>query len=175
MSHTIETFRSMLAPLPAYWIFLAESVPDDLIRRPAAEGEWSALQCLSHLLDTERMVFPARVRVFLSGGDSFAAFDPDEEGTDYSQMSAPQVAQEFARYRRENLQLLGQVQPQHLLQEARHSELGMVTLEEMLNEWVAHDLNHTVQAERALMQAFIPGSGPWRHYFRDHDIEMDDR
>jgi hypothetical protein len=30
---------------------------------------------------------------------------------------------------------------------------------------------HLVQAERALMQGFIPDTGPWRHYFVDHDIE----
>jgi hypothetical protein len=40
----------------------------------------------------------------------------------------------------------------------------------MLNEWVAHDFNHTIQAQRALMQPFIPTSGPWRHYFIDHDL-----
>jgi DinB superfamily len=170
MSNSIETLRGMLVSAPAYWTYLAENVPDEIMRRPAAQGEWSALECLYHLLDAERMVFPVRVRVFLSGGDSFVAFDPDKEGTDYSQMPPVQVAQEFARLRRETLQLLGQVQPEHLRQEARHSELGMVTLEEMLNEWVAHDFNHTIQAERALMQAFIPASGPWRHYFKDHDL-----
>lgn len=30
---------------------------------------------------------------------------------------------------------------------------------------------HVVQAERAVMQAFIPSSGPWRFYFADHDAE----
>jgi len=41
----------------------------------------------------------------------------------------------------------------------------------MLNQWAAHDTMHLVQAERAVMQAFIPESGPWRHYFVDHDVE----
>jgi hypothetical protein len=27
---------------------------------------------------------------------------------------------------------------------------------------------HTVQAERALMQPFIQGCGPWQVYFTDH-------
>jgi hypothetical protein len=160
----------MLASLPAYWISLTENVPDEIIRRPAADGEWSALQCLCHLLDTEHMVFPARVSVYLAGGDAFPAFNPDEEGTDYSTMPAQQVAQAFARYRGENLQLLAEVKPEHLPRTAAHSELGPVTLEQLLNEWVSHDFNHTIQAERALMQAFIPGSGPWRHYFVDHDL-----
>jgi hypothetical protein len=30
-------------------------------------------------------------------------------------------------------------------------------------------LNHTIQAERALMQPFMLGCGPWRPFFRDHE------
>jgi hypothetical protein len=52
---------------------------------------------------------------------------------------------------------------------AGHPELGQVTLREMLNEWAAHDLMHTVQAERALMQPFVVGSGKWRGTFAAHD------
>ena len=44
------------------------------------------------------------------------------------------------------------------LPQARHQELGPVTLEQLLHEWAAHDLMHTVQAERALMQPFIEGA-----------------
>src|SRR5260221_14319361 len=40
----------------------------------------------------------------------------------------------------------------------------------LVHEWAAHDLMHTVQAERALMQPFVVGSGPWRSYFADHDV-----
>jgi hypothetical protein len=56
---------------------------------------------------------------------------------------------------------------------ARHPELGQVTLREMLNEWAAHDLMHTVQGERAVMQPFIVASGPWRSYFADHEAAAD--
>jgi hypothetical protein len=41
----------------------------------------------------------------------------------------------------------------------------------MLHQWVGHDLGHIVQAERALMQPFIAGSGPWRGFFEDDDVE----
>jgi hypothetical protein len=43
----------------------------------------------------------------------------------------------------------------------------------MIHQWAAHDLNHTVQAERALMQPFIAGPGPWRAAgnFADHDFD----
>jgi hypothetical protein len=52
---------------------------------------------------------------------------------------------------------------------AQHPRLGTVTLAEMLHTWAAHDLMHTVQAERALMQPFILGCGRWRPSFRDHE------
>ena len=42
--------------------------------------------------------------------------------------------------------------PDDLKRRARHAELGMVSLGEMVHEWAAHDLNHTVQAERAIMR-----------------------
>ena len=53
---------------------------------------------------------------------------------------------------------------------ARHPPLGPVTLAELLQTWAAHDLNHTVQAERALMRPFMRGCGPWRSFFQDHEI-----
>ena len=46
-----------------------------------------------------------------------------------------------------------------------------MTLREMLSEWAAHDLNHTIQAERALIQPFLHESGPWIVYFTDHLIK----
>jgi hypothetical protein len=37
-------------------------------------------------------------------------------------------------------------------------------------EWSALDLMHTVQGERALLQPFIDGCGPWKRYFSDHAV-----
>lgn len=50
--------------------------------------------------------------------------------------------------------------------------LGTVTLAQMLHTWAAHDLNHTIQAERALIQLFMLGCGPWRSFFRDHEVAI---
>jgi hypothetical protein len=53
---------------------------------------------------------------------------------------------------------------------AIHREYGPVQLGQLLHEWAAHDLMHTIQAERALMQPFVAKSGPWRVTFADHDV-----
>jgi hypothetical protein len=170
MSETmIAQVRAVLATTAERWEALTETLPADLLNRPAAPGEWSARQCLEHLLDTERQVFPVRLRAFLAGQD-FPGFNPDSESSDYRDKVPAELAAEFVRLRVENLTLLDHLTPQDLLRTARHAELGQVTLEQMLYKWAAHDFNHTIQAERALMQPFITGSGPWRFYFKDHDI-----
>ena len=107
-------------------------------------------------------------------GKDFPAFDPDKQGTQLStHPSPPELAAEFARLRAESLQALSRIQPSDLGRKARHQELGIVTMGEMVHEWAAHDLNHTVQAERAIMQPFIRGCGPWQKYFSDHMVRTE--
>jgi N-acetylglutamate synthase-like GNAT family acetyltransferase len=159
---------SVLSTTPERWINLTETLPKGLLAKRPAANQWSALECLHHLLDTERWVFPVRIRAFL-GGQNFPAFDPDTQGTKPDPArTGKDWAKEFAGLRGENLSLLKRVTPDDLIRKARHEELGMVTLGEMLHEWVGHDLMHMVQAERAMMQPFIKGCGPWQRYFVDH-------
>jgi DinB family protein len=169
MSNLLETVRGILATTAARWSSLTETLPVEVLTRTPAQSEWSAMGCLCHLLDTERWVFPARVQALLSG-KNFAAFDPDIQGTLYTTQLPEQLAEEFARLRKASLIELDRVTIQDLTRTAQHSELGTVSLRELLHEWAAHDLMHTVQAERAIMQPFILGSGPWRPFFQDHDV-----
>jgi uncharacterized damage-inducible protein DinB len=168
MSRLVTSVAAMLAAAPPRWNALASLDPELVARRPA-EGEWSAIETLSHVVDGERGVFLHRVLAIREGRD-FAAFDPDAEGSPVAR-SMRELAAEFAGLRAASLQELATLSDANLDRTARHAELGIVSMRELLNEWAAHDTMHIVQAERALIQAFIPGSGPWRFYFADHDVE----
>lgn len=171
MDNVLSAARAVLSTTAQRWLDVARLLPEELLSRAPAPGEWSAAECLGHLLDTERAVFPARVQAILAGHD-FANFDPDAQGTPPGLLPVGSMAAEFAQLRAGSLAALDHVRPADLARTARHSELGIVTLDELLHEWAAHDLMHTVQAERALMQPFIAGCGPWRPYFRDHDARL---
>ncbi len=167
MDNVLAWSRAVLTTTPSRWTGLTEALPVELLFQPPAPGEWSAVECLQHLVDTEE-IFPARVRYLLAGQD-FPAFDPDTQGTKVTSKQSPAaLAAEFARLRAQSLAVYAQVTPADLDRRARHQELGPVTLGELVHEWAAHDLMHTVQAERAMMQPFIRGSGPWQGYFADH-------
>jgi len=160
--------RTILTTTPNRWTDLTATLPPALLSLPPAVGEWSALECLQHLVDTERMVFPLRVKYLLAEQD-FPAFDPDSQGSAPIAEQAPAaLAKEFVRLRTASLAIFDTVTAADLVKRARHQELGIVTLSELLHEWVGHDLMHTVQAERALLQPFIRGCEPWQAYFADH-------
>ena len=88
---------AVLSTTPSRWLALTEQLPLDLLTRPPAPGEWSALECLQHLVDTERWVFPARVGYLLAGQD-FPDFDPDSQGSAPERRAAQPSQETDARY-----------------------------------------------------------------------------
>jgi hypothetical protein len=170
MSELIAQVRSMLASTPDRWAALARAAASVLARQPRT-GEWSAIQALQHVVDTELAIFNARV-LAIRAGEAFRGFDPDAEGHVHRiTHTAAELVAQLRPMRAESLASIEGLVPCDLERTGTHSELGVVTMAELLNEWVAHDTMHIVQAERALIQAFIPASGPWRGYFADHDVE----
>lgn len=172
MEDTMLRVRPILETTPARWASLTKAISFESLSEAPAAGQWSALECLQHLIDVER-VFQSRLLAFREGRD-FSNFNPDEEGTQRKDTASDQLAldlaDEFTRLRVESLRQLASITPDDYALRSRHSELGPVTLDQMLNEWAVHDLNHTVQAEEALMQPFIKACGPWRKYFTAHTI-----
>jgi hypothetical protein len=169
MHPLLASVRSILVSTPGRWASLIEIYPPELLTQPPAPGEWSALDCLQHIIDSEP-VFQLRVDLFLEGRDYFPNFDPDTQGTKTGGRSPAAVVDEFTRLRALGLAALSRITPPDLPRRAIHQELGPVTLEEMLHNWGGHDLMHTVQAERALLQPFIRGCGPWQRYYTDHAV-----
>ena len=139
---------------------LATTVPDELLRRRPLAGEWSAYEVLHHLVDTERLVFPVRIRAILAGATTIEDIDLNDVEWDEGQ-SAGQIVRVFAGLRADTLGLLAELTPADLGRTVTHSAYGEVSLGQMLHYFPAHDLTHLIQIERAVMQPFLPGTGPW--------------
>lgn len=170
MNNILKEGRTILQITPQRWLNLTKNVSDELLSLSPGPNEWSAQDCLQHLVDTERWVFPIRVKALLANKD-FPTFDPDSQGTLTTPRLTPaELAAEFTALRQESLAMFAQLTETDLDLQTPHVVLGQTqaTMNELLHEWAAHDLNHTVQAERALMQPFIQGSGPWQFFFEDH-------
>ena len=165
----LRQMRAVLAATPARWLALAGDVPETLLLRSPAAGEWSAVACLRHLRDAEEDVFQTRLRAFRAGQD-LVTYEPARDGRLPRGESPAALAEEFARARTVSLVMLADVTAAERQLAVNHAEYGPVRLGEWLHYWAAHDLMHTVQAERALMQPFIERAGPWRVMCADYDV-----
>ena len=64
---------------------------------------------------------------------------------DYARGSANEILAYFIRTRRSTVILLRSIPADSGERDAIHSELGAITLHEMLSEWASHDLGHLRQ------------------------------
>ncbi|MDX1994713.1 MAG: DinB family protein [bacterium] len=171
MMDIVSTVKALLETTPVRWQSLVAVLPENLLKRQPAAGEWSALECLEHLIDFDRNAVPPRFQAFFTGA-AFPAFSPATATISFTaDVSSEYLAQQFDALRRENLRLLDQITASDLEREAVHPQLGLVTLSQMLHQWGGHDLMHLRQAEQALMQPFIEGCGVWQVFFQQHLVQ----
>lgn len=164
MNVLVPEITSVMKATPDRLTYLAGTLPSELMVRKPAQDQWSATECIRHLIDAEQ-VFQYRIKCFLEGRD-FPNFDPKKEGSkERADRSAVELAREFAGLREATFAALQGLREEDLDRRAQHSELGAVTLREMLYEWAGHDLLHLSQADRAVMQPFIHNCGPWKRYY----------
>lgn len=171
MTDLLDLATRVLSTTAGRWRTLVETTTDELFHRVPAPGEWSAADCLTHLLVAERDVFGFRLRAILEGRD-LVSFDPNaaQDAAARAEATPREMVAALASERDANLAILRTLAEADLDRTARHPEYGPVPLRVVLNSWAAHDLQHTVQAEEAMMQAFLPGTGPFRFRFAAHDV-----
>jgi hypothetical protein len=124
---------------------------DDAGWRPEP-AEWSANECVGHLIEAERRGFAGRIRHILSVSADRApvhldGWDPPavaEARRDHLRSGA-ELAAEFEALRTESLELLRGLRPSDLGRAGDHPEVGLLRVDELLGEWVHHDRNHVRQ------------------------------
>jgi len=120
-------------------------------RRPAAR-EWSVTEVLAHLLDAE-VALGFRVRkVAAEPGSALPAWDQEKwtEGLRHRRaVPAPTLAA-FAALRAANVALARRLSPAQRRLRGRHPEYGPLRVDQMLEHFAEHDLNHLAQIRTAL-------------------------
>ena len=115
-------------------------------------GEWSANECVGHLIEAERRGFAGRIRhilsvsadrppVHLDGWDPPAVAEARRDDL----RSGSELAVEFEGLRADSLELLRGLRASDLERAGVHPEVGLLRVDELLGEWVHHDRNHVRQ------------------------------
>ncbi len=137
------------------------ALPVPVLEFHPADGEWCVKEVLGHLIECEKRGFSGRIRIILGSEDS-----PRLEGWDQDAVARarkdcvrdwPGLYHEFFQLRSASVGQVAGLSPSELSRRGQHPKVGVLTVGDLLHEWVHHDRNH-IRQMLANVQAFA-----WPH------------
>jgi DinB superfamily len=112
MQHNLEQTIALLTQTPAALNALLRGLPAEWTLRNEGGDSWTVFDVIGHLIHGERADWMPRARIILQDGESrsFAPFDRLAQQRESQGKTLPQLLDEFAQLRAENLD---QLRPQH--------------------------------------------------------------
>jgi DinB family protein len=161
---------ALLARTPRLLDAWLRDLPDGWLDANEGDETWSPTVVIGHLIHGELTDWMPRLRRVLEHGDKvpFDSYDRFAQIRESAGKTVPQLLDEFAALRGENLRQLAALEltDADLDRPGMHPSLGPVTLRMLLATWVAHDLDHVIQIARVLANQYADEVGPWREYLR---------
>lgn len=140
----------------AYVNILRSLPPEAASWRPAPE-EWCVNECLGHIIEADKRGFAGRIRIILrENNPKLQTWDqPSVAAARHDCDKQPEeLIREFEPLRAESLVTLRSVRHDQLMRAGAHPEVGSLTVDDLLHEWVHHDSNHLRQV-LANVQAYV--------------------
>ena len=127
---------------------LFQSVSDEQARWKPATDRWSILEVVNHLYDEEREDFRKRLELVLNDPEeTWPAIDP--EGwvvqRNYNERDLKQSLHSFFEEREKSLLWLNNLDLPNWQATHQHPQMGPMSAELILANWLAHDLFHIRQ------------------------------
>ena len=136
--------------------------------RPAP-GEWCVNEVVCHVIEAEKNGFAGRIRIILGADEpDLPTWDRDRiiKDRDDCARDPKELKQELTEIRRESVKLVRSLRPEQMPRGGLHPQVGRLTVDELLHEWVHHDSNHLRQA-LGNVQAYVwPNMGNARRFTR---------
>lgn len=165
MEPNLELTIAMLARTPATLNAMLRDLPDTWTQANEGEKTFNAYEVVGHLAHGERADWMPRVKMILEHGEgrAFVPFDRFAQDRESAGKSLPQLLDEFAELRAQNLNQLRAlgVTDQQMQLRGKHPRLGSVTLGNLLSTWAAHDMTHLHQLARIMAHQYREAVGPW--------------
>jgi DinB family protein len=155
---------SMLEKTPAILEILLRDVPGEVLEWKPAPERWSIEEVVSHLVMIEKLYEHRARRIVLEDSPDLPKYQPPADG-EVPKKSALQSMEEFVPLRRAFVFYLHSIPSSAAGRTGKHTELGVISLSQMLNELANHDLGHLRQiAELYRARSFYPNAGPFQKY-----------
>ena len=139
---------ALLGTMPVILRTEFEAAPGELLRWRPAPDEWCMLEVVGHLIETEERGFAGRIRTILAKERPlFATWDPSAVARDRQddRRDPAKLLADFSARRTASVTLVEALAATDLSRGGDHSEVGFLTVNDLLHEWIHHDANHLRQ------------------------------
>lgn len=133
----IDSFRSLFS-----------NIPQTLVHWQPAPGKWSIIEVVNHLYDEEREDFRYRLQSVLTDPDKpWPAIAPEEWVTQraYATRNYETSVANFLHERQESVKWLRDLSSPDWQVSYNHPQMGAMSAEMILANWLAHDYLHIRQ------------------------------
>ena len=159
-----DALIARLAPTPDVLDALLAKLPDADWRWRPAEGGWSLIEVVNHLVDEEVEDFRARVRLILEDATrEWPPLEPDANvvARRYQERDTKESLRRFRDERAASLAWLrGLVAPKWETAKT-HPSARTLTAGDLLASWTAHDARHLQQIAKRLHGLAARDGAPW--------------
>ncbi|KAA3610461.1 MAG: DinB family protein [Calditrichaeota bacterium] len=127
---------------------LFKNITEEQISWKANENKWSMLEIVCHLLDEEKEDFRQRIDFTLNNpGEAWPAIDPQGwvRSRNYSGKNFDETLNQFLAERKKSIEWLYNLSNPNWQVCYLHPKAGEVSAEQLLANWIAHDLLHIRQ------------------------------
>ena len=162
-----ERVAVLLEAAQSHVITELEGLGDDLASWRPAPGEWSANECVGHLIEADRRGFAGRIeRIRATNGVAEVGWDQVGVAAARRDWERPVAAviEEFTAGREAGIALVRSLRPGELERHAVHARAGDLTISDLLQEWVFHDRNHIRQLLANAQARVWPAMGGTRRF-----------
>jgi hypothetical protein len=170
MKFNLNKSLEILSRTPDVLNTLLTGLSDDWVIHNEGGETWSPYNIVGHLIHGEREDWIARTRKILGieTDKNFVPFDRFAQFNENKKKTLQELLDEFKARRKKNIKILASfnIDDKKLKMEGTHPEFGIVTLEQLLSTWTAHDLTHIAQISRIMAKQYKEAMGPWIEYFR---------
>jgi hypothetical protein len=159
---SIPHIAGLLHATPAMLHAEIAALPPAVTRFCPAPGEWCVNAVIGHLSEAETRGFAGRIRHILTHHSAVCQlWDPDEvarQRRDHER-SVHDLLAELVALRAQSISLVSTLTPEQLLRSGQHPVVGMLSVSDLLHEWLHHDRNHLKQIASNIQAYVWPSMG----------------
>jgi hypothetical protein len=134
-----------------------DALPPEAAAWHPAPGEWCVNECVGHIIETETRGFAGRIKIILGAAEpALQTWDQVAAAMERKDCERPpsELKDELLGLRKSSVSMVRGLLPEDVARGGLHPEVGRLTVDELLHEWVHHDNNHLRQA-LANVQAYV--------------------